>query len=353
MDQNSNLMAISDEIESEISTLYDKYFADDETTEETQEEPVVEAETTEETPSHPESDAGEETTPVEETETATDEVEVEVEVADDVDASGEAETETNPQTHTVKINGVEHQVEYDELVRGYQTMRAANEKFEAAASKEKELNEYVEFGQNFVSTLKESPAELFSEYIELVEEPNQVIAALIERVAALGKLHPSLAEAFGITETDALRAQAEFQTHKREQLEAQINRDPEVERDQFGYSADDYRGIIPELVVAAGIADADPATQQAFFQSFGEYRTNKQIANPYLALAQMQREQMAAKADATANAAAKAVQQATKKRIPAASTSSGQVPPPLPSAPGPITDHHEAARRAVEEMFGE
>lgn len=351
MDKDNNLMAISDEIESEISTLYDKYFTDDESTDETLEESVVESETTEETSSHPEADAGEETTSVETTDTDTDDVEGEVE--DEVDASGEAETEAIPQSHIVKINGVEHQVEYDELVRGYQTMRAANEKFEAAASKEKELNEYVEFGQNFVTTLKESPAELFSEYIELVEEPNEVIAALIERVAALGKLHPTIAEAFGITETEALRAQAEFQTTKRQQLEAQINRDPEVERDQFGYSADDYREIIPELVVAAGIADSDPAVQQAFFQSFGEYRTNKQIANPYLALAQMQREQMAAKADATATAAAKAVQQATKKRIPAASTSAGQVPPPLPSAPGPITDHHEAARRAVEELFGE
>ena len=354
----SDHLAVSEELATTIGDLYDKYNpADAEQTEETEavEDAAPEAEadnTTED--SHPEEDA-EETVVEDATDepSETEEV-VETEPAETEDASGDGVTDEQVETYTVKVNGTEHQVELDELVRGYQTMRAANEKFEAVSGREKELNEYVEFAKGFTDAIQNDPAGLFAEYVEVVADPNTVIVKMIERASALGKLHPDLAEALGITDTDKLQAQAEYERARREKLEQQISQKTEEQADQFGYKPSDYNRIAEELVQAAGLDTADIEVQKQFVAELADFRAAKNNANPYLAFAEMQKTRTVDEATAKAAAAAVAVKQAVKtKRIPGSATSAGQVPPPPPAPSGPIYDHTEAARRAVEELMGE
>jgi hypothetical protein len=348
-----NHLAVSEELASTIGEMYDSYFTDAEETS----EPTVEGETEEvvatdeATDSHPEEGADESAEEVEESEA---DAEPSTETTEDVPADGEGETDEEVQRFTVKVNGEEHQVEMDELVRGYQTMRAANEKFEAAATREKELDEYVEFAKGFTEAIQSDPAGLFAEYVDLVQDPNTVIVKMIERAAAVGKLHPELAEALGISEQDTLTARAEYERGRREKLEQQINQKSVEQPDQFGYTTADYNRIADELVGAAGLVDADIDVQRKFVADLAEFRANRNIANPYLAFAEMQKSRVTEVAAAQAAATATAVKQAVKpKRIPGSSASGGQVPPPQPAPAGPIYDHTEAARRAVEELMGE
>lgn len=351
-------LAVSEELTTTIGELYDEYFGSD--VEEVLETEAVEGETDEvvaedaEIDSHPVEDA-EDVEAETEAETEADEVEVDAtEGDDDAAVDGEGDADEAPQNYTVKVNGEERQVDLDELLRGYQTMRAANEKFEAAAAREKELTEYVEFAQGFTEAVQNDPAGLFSEYVELIPDPNSVIVKMIERAAAIGKLHPELAEMLGISEQDTLVARADYERERRERLEQQMNQSTVEKPDQFGYTPDDYTRIATELVEAAGLGDADTEAQHAFVQQLATFRAEHNIANPYLAYAEMQKSRVSEEAAAQAAAAAAAVKQASKpRRIPTASTSGGQVPPPPPAPSGPIYDHTEAARRAVESLMGE
>ena len=354
-----DLTQMSEDLEAELSSMYDQYFGDtgeetdnDDTDTGTGETPASEeADTT----SHPDTDADTgEADSEDEAGGADASTAPTVEDTTDDSDEGDAADPDGPQLYTVKVNGTEHQVELDELVRGYQTMRAANEKFEAAAGKEKELGEYVEFAKGFAEAIQTDPAALFAEYIEVVPDPNAVIVKMVERAAVAGKLHPELAQASGTTEIDTLRARADYERGRAERLQQAQQQTTAEQSDEFGYKPSEYSSIIDEIVSAAGMTSADFETQRRFVTELAAFRAEKKIANPYLAYAEWQRTRAAAEAAATATAAATAVKQAAKpKRIPAASSSSGQVPPPAPATPGPIHDHYEAASRAVALVFGE
>ena len=350
---------MSDELEAELSSMYDSYFgtgseesSDSEKDSDAGDEPVSDDA---DLGSHLDTDADSGDVAEQQEIGETDVLPVvEVEGVADVSADGDAADVETPQRYTVKVNGTEHQVEFDELVRGYQTMRAANEKFEAAASKEKELSEYVEFAKGFADAIQQDPATLFAEYIDVVPDPNVVIVKMIERASVAGKLHPDLAEALGISETDTLRARADYERGRAERFQKEQQQATAEQPDEFGYKPSAYAPMIDEIISAAGMSDAGWESQRKFVTELAAFRTENRIANPYLAYAEFQRSRTAAESAAKATATASAVKQAVRpQRIPASSSSSGQVPPPPQAPSGPIHDHYEAASRAVAELFGE
>jgi hypothetical protein len=295
-------------------------------------------------------------------EDSTDEVE-----AGDAETTGEIEDDSEeeptlvePDLFTVKVNGEELQVPLEELTRGYQTMRAANEKFEAASRIEKESSHLIEFAQQFDAAFQENPAGLLAEYVELMDDPNTVILALVERSAALGKLHPQLVELFGIDDTYVAKAEAQMERSRRERIENERSVETAEQADQFGYTATQYNEIADELIAAAGLSDTDDETKLNFVREFSSFRSTNNIANPYIAFARWAESTArqeaevakaeAAKAAATISATRKAAQ--PKQRIPGAAATSGQVAAVESVVDGPIADHYEAAKAAFEKVFG-
>lgn len=290
--------------------------------------------------------------------------------AGDAEATGEAEgaevasdetaTPEEPELFTVKVNGEELQVPLEELTRGYQTMRAANERFEAASRMEKENGQLIEFAQQFDAAFQENPAGLLAEYVELMDDPNEVIIAMIERSAALGKLHPQLVELFGIDDTYVAKAEAQMERSRRERLEQERVAETAEQPDQFGYTTSQYNAIAGELIVAAGLESADPDTQLSFVREFSSFRMENNIANPYIAFARWVENKARIEADAAKAEAAKAaaVVSATKKaaqpkqRIPGAAATGGQIAATSDAPSAPIADHYEAAKAAFEKVFG-
>lgn len=285
----------------------------------------------------------------------------EAEVADaEEGATEEVATPEETQLYTVKVNGEELQVPLEELTRGYQTMRAANERFEAASRIEKESAQFIEFAQQFDAAFQEDPAGLLAEYVELMDDPNQVIIAMVERSAALGKLHPQLVELFGIDDTYVAKAEAQMERTRRERLEQERTAGAVEVPDQFGYTTSQYNSIASELISAAGLESADAETQINFVREFSAFRTDNQIANPYIAFARWVEtkallEAEAAKAEAAkAAAAVSAAKKAAKprQRIPGAAATGGQSGAIAEAPSAPIADHYEAAKAAFEKVFG-
>ncbi len=309
---------------------------------------------------------------VETSEDAVDEVEDEVDEVEAGDAETDGETkdaevdtdetaiQEEPQLYTVKVNGEELQVPLEELTRGYQTMRAANEKFEAAARIEKESAPLIEFAQQFDAAFQEDPASLLAEYVELMDDPNQVILAMVERSAALGKLHPQLVELFGIDDTYVAKAEAQMERARRERLENERVAETAEQVDPYGYTASQYNEIANELIAAAGLESSDDDTKLNFIRQFSTFRTENNIANPYIAFARWAEhnarlEAEAAKAEAAkAAAAVSAAKKAAKpkQRIPGAAATGGQIAATSEVTSAPIADHYEAAKAAFEKVFG-
>lgn len=363
--QDLNPAALTPELETELSDMIDQFYGTDNGTEPVEDttEEVVESEETE-TEATLEDAAVEEVPDDEQAEAGEAEaegVELEADQAAGEDESEESsEDEAEHQLYTVKVNGVEKQVDLEELTKGYQTFQAAQDKFQAAAAKEKELADVLEFVQDFDRAFQTEPEALFSHYVEILDDPNKVIVAMVERASATGKLHPQLAELFGVDEVFVANAKVQLETEKRKRLEAaQAPKAPEA--DEWGYTAEQYETIANELVTAAGLAEASVEQQLEFVQQLAEFRASNAIANPYLAFAQWQSQQVASQAQAAkaeaeaAKSAASAVKKASKaKRIPGAATSAGQVPTPPPATNDePVLDHLEAAERAWAELFGD
>ena len=89
--------------------------------------------------------------------------EVSNEVAEDVQPESVAE-ETNeasqapaePQSFKVKVNGEEHDVSVDDLIKGYQTGRGAHSKFQEAAKLKSEMDQILaNFTKDPVEGLRE------------------------------------------------------------------------------------------------------------------------------------------------------------------------------------------------------
>jgi hypothetical protein len=365
MPDNDNPFELSEELGDELSEMIDDLFGPDEEDEPTdtpkgvsEEEGEVEAEAETETDDdYPETDV-EDTVDeqVEDDEPADDEAADEV-VSDEVD-DVEGDGVVPSPTVTVKVNGAEREVSTDELIASYQKATAADEKFRAAAEKEREIEDYKTFAEGFAQAIKDDPASLLAEYAQLTGDPNAVIVAIVERVAAAGKLHPQLAEALGIDDRVVADARAKYAEQRAEAAEARVAQATAEQPDDWGYTQTDYQAILPEILGAAGLGAADLEAQRAFVAELAQFRAEHNIANPYLAYAQLRETRSTATAaEAAAAAAATAVSTATKratskKRIPAASASAGQRTAPAAPA-GPIADHREAAEAAYAEIFGD
>lgn len=363
-----NPYGISEEKAQELGELYDQLVGTD--TEETPEdtEAVVEApeaeavvEDTDET------EAGEAATPEEDAEPAEDESNT-AEGGDAAAETGEIEDGEEPTLveepakYSVVINGDEREVTLEELTRGYQTMQAANEKFQAAAAKEKELDGIVQFAVQFDQAFQAAPDELFAQYVEMLDDPNTVIVSMIERAAAIGKLHPQLVELFGIDDLYVAQAQAELEKGRRTRVEAAQAQATAEQPDSFGYLPSQYDTIVVELLDAAGLTQAAREEQAAFIDEYVEFRNSQGIANPYIAFARWKEQKVLAETEAlraeaarTAAAAKAAKQAAQPKRIPGASAASGQVPAPAEPEPTAdfVDDHYEAAALAWERVMGQ
>jgi hypothetical protein len=370
MPNDENPFAISEELGDELSELIDDLFGDDDENEnpvvadyaqEVSEDVDVEAQADNEAEGdYPETDVvAEADDEAEQTDEAAEGDDDAEQAPSDEVAELEDAGEEPADKYTVKVNGSEREVTADELIASYQKATAADEKFRAAADKERELDDYVTFATGFAEAMQDNPAELLAEYAELADDPNAVIVAIVERVAASGKLHPQLAEALGVDDRVVADARAKYAEQRAAAAEARVAEVNAERPDDWGYTPSQYQDILSEILTAAGLGAAGLEQQRAFVAELAQFRAEQNIANPYLAYAQMREARLSVSAsEAAAAAAATAVTTATKratskaKRIPAASASAGQRTAPA-AAPGPIYDHKEAAAAAYAELFGD
>jgi hypothetical protein len=365
-----NTLGLPEELEDELSGLIDKLYGGDEDDSEVSDTPDGEAgkddvkaeAETDGDDAHPEGDGETDDGDVEASDEPEPDVEVEADEPDgDDEGEGDVEEAGDPpaSTFTVKVNGVEREVTSDELIVSYQKASAADEKFRAAAEKEKEVAGYVEFAEGFSQAMKDNPADLLANYANLDDvDPNKVIVAIVEHAAASGRLHPELAERLGVDDKVVADARAKIAETRAEAAERQLQERNTEQADEWGYTPTQYQEIIPEILSTAGLGDASVDDQRAFVQELARFRVENNIANPYLAFAQLQSSRSAtsaaeAAAAATATAVSTVTKKAKAKRIPAASASSGQRATEPQVSSGPVFDHHEAAQRAYAELFGD
>src|SRR3990172_3724528 len=89
--------------------------------------------------------------------------------------------------HKVKVENREDEIEYDELVRGYQRAKVATKRFEEAAAKEQQL-------EQLLHAMKTDPRVLWDVARGLGHDPKDLAAALMLEDAADSKLSPEALE---------------------------------------------------------------------------------------------------------------------------------------------------------------
>ena len=304
----------------------------------------------EESTTETEADAGtQETDPVEEAEVeeveeSTDEVEEddesEVESSDDEtpesdDAESKDEADEDKGTEdvlsqmvTVKVNGREAQIPVAEAIKGYQMAASANRKFEEAAALRKQAQEAVEFRETFENLWQSDPAKLLGHFVTVADDPNAVVEAVLLQAAATGKLNPAIAEALGITDEASQKLAIQYQRERLEAERAQLEYQRQVASiseddipDEHGYTVNDYRVAIDEIVRVAGLQNAPADEKRAVVEAVFEHGDEIGVSNPFLAYASW-RDNQARKEVERSKRAKKAV----AKVAPATKTSAALAP---------------------------
>ena len=108
--------------------------------------------------------------------------------------------------HKVRVENREDEIEYDELVRGYQRAKVATKRFEEAAAKEQQL-------EQLLHAMKTDPRVLWDVARELGHDPKDLAAALMLEDAADSKLSP---EALELRDVKARLARSEAAEKERE-----------------------------------------------------------------------------------------------------------------------------------------
>jgi len=270
--------------------------------------------------------------------------------------TGEGETaDVLSQLVTVKVNGREQQIPVEQAVKGYQMAAAANQKFEEAAKLRKEAAEAVEFRETFESLWSQEPAKLISHFVSVADDPNPIVEAVILQAAATGRLNPDVAEALGITKDVSERLSLNFQ---REQVEAQraalqrqqelANISPDEIPDEHGYTVNDYRVAIDEIVKVAGLEDASADERRAVVEAVFAHGDSVGIVNPFLAYASWRDTQARQEVERSKRAKKAVAKVAPATRTSAALSPKGQVQhtPTIPT----MNTTQDAAAWALQEL---
>lgn len=256
---------------------------------------------------------------------------------------------------TVKVNGEEMQIPVSQAVKGFQLAAAANQKFEEAAKVRKEAAEAVDFRETFDRLWGEDQKTLISHFVSISDDINGVVEAVILQAAALGKLSPEIAEALQITPEVSQRLAIQ---HQREQLEkekqslqaqrAAANVDPDTVPDEHGYTVQDYRNAIAEIVNISGLGEAPVEERKALVEAVFKHGDDKGITNPYLAYASYREASARREVERSARAKKAVAKVSSNTKTSAALSPKGQVQH-TPTAPV-MNSTADAATWALQEL---
>lgn len=229
---------------------------------------------------------------------------------------------------TVKVNGREAQIPVAEAVKGYQMAAAANKKFEEAATLRKQAQEAIEFRETFESLWQQEPAKLIGHFVTVADDPNRIVEAVLLQAAATGKLNPAISEALGITEETSERLALQYQRERLEAERAQLEYQQQVANiseddipDEHGYTVNDYRVAIDEIVRVAGLENASADEKRAVVQAVFQHGDEIGVSNPFLAYASWRDAQVRLEVERS-----KRAKKAVAKVAPATKTSAALAP---------------------------
>jgi hypothetical protein len=261
---------------------------------------------------------------------------------------------------TVKVNGREAQIPVAEAIKGYQMAASANKKFEEAAVLRKEAQEALEFRETFDNLWQSDPAKLLGHFVTVADDPNAIVEAVLLQAAATGKLNPAIAEALGITDETSQKLALQYQRERLEAERAQLEYQRQVASiseddipDEHGYTVNDYRVAIDEIVKMAGLQNAGPDDKRSIVEAVFQHGDQIGVSNPFLAYASW-RDAQARQDVERSNRAKKAV----AKVAPATKTSAALAPkgqvqhsPTVPSM-GTSQDAASWALSEIERKYG-
>lgn len=229
---------------------------------------------------------------------------------------------------TVKVNGREAQIPVAEAVKGYQMAAAANKKFEEAAILRREAQEALEFRETFEGLWQSDPAKLLGHFVTVADDPNAVVEAVLLQAAATGKLNPAIAEALGITDETSQRLALQYQRERLDAERAQLEYQRQVASiseddipDEHGYTVNDYRVAIDEIVSMAGLQSANPDEKRAVVEAVFQHGDQIGVSNPFLAYASWREAQARQEVERS-----KRARKAVAKVAPATKTSAALAP---------------------------
>lgn len=158
--------------------------------------------------------------------------------------SHEAKQAELAKKYKVKIDGQEAEVDESELVRGYQRAQAAQKRFEAAAAKERQLEELY-------NSVQGDPGEFIKKAfnVDVDTWAEQRLAAKIRQLTEAETLSP---EAKRVRELEAEKQQWMTEKQREEQARQQAQMQAEIER-----HAQEYRIQAAEALKRAGLPETD------------------------------------------------------------------------------------------------
>jgi hypothetical protein len=280
--------------------------------------------------------------------------------SDEVEPEGEAkEGETGDEVLsklvTVKVNGKEEQIPVEQAIKGYQLASAANQKFEEAAKLRKEAAEAVEFRETFDSLWQREPAKLVGHFVSIADDPNPIVEAVILQAAATGKLNPEIAEALGITNEMSERLSLNYQKQRIDEERAALQRQQELSNinpddipDEHGYTVNDYRVAIEEIVKVAGLEKASGDERRAVVEAVFAHGDSVGITNPFLAYASWRDSETRKEVERSKRAKKAVAKVAPATRTSAALSPKGQVQH-TPTVPV-MNSTQDAAAWALQEL---
>jgi hypothetical protein len=136
------------------------------------------------------------------------------------DPNQQAQPEVEPwrkAKHQVKVNGAEAEIDYDELVKGYQNAKSADQKYQKAASTEKMMSD-------FLTQVRKDPG-LWMQFAEQTGIYDQVLSTAEQRL-----VHKYEMEA--LKASDPEKYELVMAKHERDQMKTEAEKRAEKERQE-------------------------------------------------------------------------------------------------------------------------
>lgn len=124
--------------------------------------------------------------------------------------------------HKVKIDGTESEIDYDELVKGYQLEKAAQKRLQEVAEQRKQMQADLEMKakyENLLTALQKNPEMLWQVAEKLGHNPKALAAKLVQQEYELAQMTPEQRELHYYKQQEAQRQEQEA---KRQQEEAKL-----------------------------------------------------------------------------------------------------------------------------------